>query len=238
MDFSQVNTQFYQDIFKIWNNEPDYYWDGFWYLYSYFDQCLEGIDSPRVLDIGSANGRFFNFLEFCWPEKTFIKVGIDFVDFKMVNNYDFIKCDISKEQFLDLDLGKFDLITAFGVFHHIQSQQVRNTITNKISSMLSDNGVFVFTRWNFLLLNRLRKHILTPEQIPNFDASSLELGDYFLKWDKGQYSIRYANFMDIFQIEQMLYKSNLKCLNSFNADDKTENRNSYFICNLKARIYS
>jgi SAM-dependent methyltransferase len=230
MDFSQVNNQFYQDIFKIWNNEPDYYWDGFWYLYPYLDQCFAGIDKPRVLDIGSANGRFFNFLEFCFPDKEFVKVGIDFVDFEMVNDFEFIKCDISKPEFLDLELGQFDLVTAFGVFHHIQSQQVRDNITKKINNLLYIKGLYVFTRWNFLLLNRLRKHILPPTQIPSFDPVNLEVGDYFLKWDKGQYSIRFANFMDIEQIDNMLNQGNLNCIASFDADDKTENRNSYFIC--------
>jgi Methyltransferase domain len=233
MDFSQVNNQFYQDIFKIWNNEPDYYWDGFWYLYQHLDQCFMGIDSPRVLDIGSANGRFFNFLEFCFPDKEFVKVGIDFVDFEMVNDFKFIKCDISTQDFINLDIGSFDLVTAFGVFHHIQSQEIRDRITIKIEALLDQQGLYVFTRWNFLLLNRLRKHILPPALIPSFDPLNLEVGDYFLKWDKGAYAIRYANFMDIEQIDIMLKQAKFKCLISFDADDKTENRNSYFVCKKK-----
>jgi SAM-dependent methyltransferase len=234
MDASIINAKFYKDIFPIWNNDPSYFWAGFWYLYPYLDKMFGGRESIRVLDIGCANGRFFNFLEFCWPEICFDKVGIDFVDFEMVNDFKFEKVDISKPDFESFDEGKFDLITMFGVFHHIQGQDLRAQITNKCASMLSDQSLFVFTRWNFLLLKRLRSHILGPQELKNYgiqlDLSNLELGDYYLKWDKINTSARFANYMDVQEIDQMLNKAKLNCLVSYNADDKNENRNSYFVC--------
>lgn len=234
VDASIINAKFYKDIFPIWNNDPSYFWAGFWYLYPYLDEVFGGRESIRILDIGSANGRFFNFLEFCWPEITFDKVGVDFVDFDTVNDFRFLKVDISKPEFMKMDEGKFDLITMFGVYHHIQGQQLRTSITLKCAEMLSDQSLFVFTRWNFLLLKRLRSHILGPFELSDFgislDLSKLELGDYYLKWDKINTSVRFANFMDVDEIDGMLNKAELNCIISYNADDKNENRNSYFIC--------
>lgn len=234
MNSKDINQQFYTNIFKIWNNDPNYFWDGFWYLYPNLDQLFSGKDKVKVLDIGSANGRFFNFLEFCFPEITFEKIGIDFVDFPPVNEFKFIKMDISEPEFLDIDLGEFDLITMFGVYHHIQYAAIRDRITSKVCKTLKPDGLFVFTRWNFLLLNRLRKHIIGPlelkEKSIDLNLTKLELGDYYLKWDKGEYSIRFANYMDIAVIDNMLTQANLKCILSFKADDKSENRNSYFVC--------
>jgi SAM-dependent methyltransferase len=244
---SFVNEEFYKEVFPFWNQAEDYFWAGFWDLYPYLDECFRDIDCPRVLDVGCANGRWFNFLEFCFPEKNFVKVGIDFVDeFKMVNNFEFKKMDISdfsKNSPFDLFLNSehnqqnfvgFDLVTCFGVYHHIQFKETRLEITKSLAKLLkSKDSGFVLTRWNFLLLERLRAHVLKPEQVKHLlDLSQWEKGDYFLKWDKGISGIRYANMLDIFEIKSMLQKSGLKCYQSYQADDKNENRNSYYLCKL------
>jgi hypothetical protein len=237
MDASTINAKFYQQIFPIWNNDPSYFWAGFWYLYPYLDQMFAGRKDVRVMDIGCANGRFFNFLEFCWPEVRFDKVGVDFVDFETVNDFKFVKMDISKDEFNQFDEGKFDLITLFGVYHHIQGQQLRTSITAKCCKMLTDQSLFVFTRWNFLYLKRLRSHVLGPLELSKFgislDLKKLELGDYYLKWDKINSSVRFSNFMDIQDVDEIITKSGLKCEVSFDADDKNENRNTYFVCSKK-----
>ena len=235
MNTSELNTKFYEDVFQVWNNDPNYFWVGFWYLYPYLDQLFQGNDNPRVLDIGCANGRFFNFLEFCFPDKNFTKVGIDFVDFPGVNNFEFIKMDIITQEFFDYKAEKFDLILMFGVYHHIYGKANRQKITDKVNTLLSDKGMFVFTRWNFLMLERLRKHILKPTQLAEYDITfyldQYEMGDYYLNWDKNANSARFANIMDVYEIETMLSNSNLECKLSYYADDKNENRNSYFVCN-------
>ena len=230
---SVINNKFYQDVFSIWNNNPDYYWDGFWLLLPYLDRCFEGKEHIRVLDLGCGNGRFFNFLEFCFKDKKFLKVGIDFVDFELVNDFEFLKFDLVSDEFLVSNLGEFDLITAFGVYHHIQGFKTRLGLTKKINNLLEDNGLFIFTRWNFLLLPRLKKKILSLEKLlfyyPNFDSKNLEIGDYYLLWDKVRTSIRYANFLDLSEIASMLENSDLECKYSYMADDRENNRNSYFV---------
>jgi SAM-dependent methyltransferase len=231
---TKINQEFYNNIFPIWNNSPDYFWDGFWDLYPYIHQLIDGRGVMRVLDVGCANGRFFNFLELCFPEVVWEKVGIDFVPFVMVNQFKFVEVDVSTVDISQLGLGEFDLITMFGVYHHIQGQATRDNLTQTISKMLSGQSLFVFTRWNFLMLNRLRNHILGPEQLPDYsiqlDLNTWELGDYYLKWDKGISSVRYANMMDVYEISGMLKAANLTCLYNYNADDKLQNRNTYFIC--------
>jgi SAM-dependent methyltransferase len=233
MNTSELNTKFYQEVFEVWNNDPNYFWAGFWYLYPYLDQLFKNINEPRILDIGCANGRFFNFLEFCFPEKKFVKVGIDFVDFPMVNDFEFVNLDISKPAFVDWKAEKFDLILMFGVYHHIYGKATRQRITSKVNELLNDRGLFVFTRWNFLMLERLRKHILGPEVLKEYGVTfyldQYEFGDYYLKWDKNKNSARFANIMDVYEIETMLTNSHLQCFASYYADDKLENRNSYFV---------
>jgi SAM-dependent methyltransferase len=237
MNTSELNTKFYKEVFEVWNNDPNYFWAGFWYLYPYLDKLFKDKTECRVLDIGCANGRFFNFLEFCFPEKKFVKVGIDFVDFPSVNNFEFINMDISKDKFFDWKSEKFDLVIMFGVYHHIYGKTTRQRITDKVNELLSDHGLFVFTRWNFLMLERLRKHILNPEEMKEFDITfyldQYELGDYYLKWDKNKTSVRFANMMDVYEIETMLDNSRLHCFASYYADDKLENRNSYFLVQKK-----
>jgi SAM-dependent methyltransferase len=236
MSATEINTKFYQDIFSVWNNDPHYYWSGFWLLYSYLDICFANKKEIKVLDVGCANGRFFNFLEFCFPEKKFIKIGLDFVDFPVVNEFEFIKIDITSQEFQNLEIGSFDLVTMFGVYHHIQGAKVRQEITNKISKFLKKESLFIFTRWNFLMLDRLRRHILKPHELDNYniklDLLKLEMGDYYLKWDKNKEGVRFANIMDVYEIESMLKQANMSCKESYNCDDKNENRNTYFVCNL------
>jgi SAM-dependent methyltransferase len=235
-----VNKKFYSEVFETWNQSPEYYWAGFWDLYPYLCLCFKEKTSVKVLDIGCANGRWFNFLEYCFPEIVFEKYGLDFIDFPFVNDFSFQILDITTPEFVDfcnlvINLKSFDLITMFGVYHHIQGQKKRECITKNLQNLMTENGTFIFTRWNFLLLERLRKHIIKPLELPDsikIDLETWEKGDYYLKWEKGKYGIRFANFMDCWEIEMLLKAGSLKCIASFDADDKLDNRNTYFVTKI------
>lgn len=257
---TNTNKIFYSQVFDTWNNEATYYWDGFYILYPIIEQLLvsTGKTHFRILDVGCANGRWFNFIEMCFPEYTFEKIGIDLVDFKsihgLVNDFDFKVVNIEDSDEMDKFVdtaGYFDIITLFGVYHHIQGREVRQTITKKLSTILNYEGRYIFTRWNFLKMNRLRNHILYPNDleqladcnnsvgnynnsnentIPKIDYLKWEKGDYYLKWDKSKFGIRYANMLDNIEIAGMLYNSILSCRYTFDSDDKQNNRNSYYVC--------
>jgi SAM-dependent methyltransferase len=266
LDFSQltnsINTRFYGEVFETWNNQDDYYWPGFWDLYPFIDQVFKKIEQEekrsvfKVIDLGCANGRFLNFLEFVFPEYKFIKTGIDFVDFKMVNDTNFVKLDLTSEDFKTWVLAnhkQYDLVTLFGVYHHIQGQHNRDQLTSNIINLMSDNALYVFTRWNFLTFPRLKKHIVFRDDLqqiaidhPSFsnivnqislNYSNFEFGDYILKWNKIKFGLRFANYMDQLEIQIMIDKQGLKIVTQFDADDKTDNRNSYFVCQ-KTQIIS
>jgi hypothetical protein len=68
------------------------------------------------------------------------------------------------------------------------------------------------------------------------NLKTLELGDYYLKWDKVQKSIRFSNIMDVYELETMLSISNFRCIASYNADDKNENKNTYFVCKKNSSL--
>jgi hypothetical protein len=100
--------------------------------------------------------------------------------------------------------NKYNLVTLFGLLHHIPSRAKRLELITNIYNIMPKGEVLVFTLWNFLGEQRLRKRIVDLDsqygrevcQKFSIDKSDLEQGDYILDWVKYVTAFRYAHYFD------------------------------------------
>ncbi|MBW6441908.1 class I SAM-dependent methyltransferase [Patescibacteria group bacterium] len=188
----------------------------------------------RFLDIGCGNGRFFKFLwenignlNIEGFEYTGVDINNDLLeeatrvqpckglsrrlstrsrprsDPRLNPHPVFIKEDIFKN--IDKIPGKYNVVTAFGVTHHIPDNNFRKAWFSKLPKLLKDEkgclSMLALTFWDF-------------EQKP---------GDYFLGWKENEKAKRYCHKYSKKEIENLkkMYKNDgLNLINEFEADNK------------------
>jgi len=265
----KINTDFYQKVSPIWNNDKFYFWDG-WGKIDIFRTSFLTQNNFKVLDLGCGNGRFAHFISskqnlnlqtFHQKTKDFSKLfytGLDFSEFWLdlakknePENIatDFFWQDLTQIPYISIQSKKFNLITAFGLFHHLPQKQKRLEIFEYLANLLSPGGVLVWTAWQFWKVSRLQKRVVYPntlklssalsDQLKQFletefslDLQDLESGDAILDWIKKVTAYRFAHaFFDdeLAEIETILSQNNLKLIQQFESDGKLNCRNLYLV---------
>lgn len=177
LQLNQLNQRFYQITAEEFSKTRSFYWQGWKELLEPLKKIGQNHPQLKVLDIGCGNGRFGEFL---WKEKVhkkFIYHGADnskellaFAE-KRLAEYKFEKqlfyldvIDALINNKLDevLPQKKYQVITLFGVLHHIPSFKLRKKLIDAIAEHLTNDGVFVFTAWRFLNEKRFEKKQIHP----------------------------------------------------------------------------
>jgi len=193
-----------------------------------------------VLDIGCGNGRFGEFLLRHFPNADY--TGIDFSPellkfaeekFKSKKlSGKFIHSDILDTKWAGGLKKKFDLITLFGVIHHIAGFENRKRLIKNISELLNRKGQLVITVWQFKKFERFDKKTLDKDFIKNelgINANKLEENDFILDWKRGTKAYRFAHYVDDSEMIKLVSDTNLKLMYTYDSDGKTNNLNKYYI---------
>ncbi len=250
-NLNNLNQKFYDQVgSKIWNQSQDYSWQGWFDLVVNFEQLYSNSRTIKFLDLGCGNARFANFLrQNLQPE--FLQrtsyTGVDFSN-EFLDNFDkeisgsfenleLLNIDILKD--LDkLKSQKFDCIVLFGLIHHIPSVEIRNNFIKEVSELLSENGILVFTTWEYMNSSRLSKRVLDLGTLEsqevlrslNINKNELEHGDNILDWIKVTKSYRYSHSFEVVEIKEYLANANLELRREFYNDGRSSRRNKYYIC--------
>jgi 2-polyprenyl-3-methyl-5-hydroxy-6-metoxy-1,4-benzoquinol methylase len=91
-----------------------------------------------------------------------------------------------------MESGTWDAITSFAVLHHIPSYEIRLGILRVVHQLLSDNGRFFFSNWQFLNSEKLRARI-KPWDVVAISESDVDAGDFLLDWRSGGEGLRYVH---------------------------------------------
>lgn len=244
----QLNQKFYSNVHKDFHNSRKYPWEGWKRLIKRIpkykslknNSILHKNQIESVLDVGCGNGRFAHFLAKSYSKLTYI--GVDFSKELLARAKFYLSRTDFKYRLLHADLlhnwnkkitSKFDLIVAFGLFHHIPGYENRKKLLKKIVSMLNKNGIFVITVWQFPKFDRFRKKILSKNQIKKktgINPKLLKKNDYILDWQRTNF--RYCHYLNEEEV-QILYPKSVKLIDIYEADGRTENINKYYIFTLK-----
>lgn len=249
-NLNYLNLDFYRKTFGIWNPNLNYYWEGWLVLKPILEKYFLNLSNDiQILDLGSGNGRFYNYLKENFQKK-FEYTGIDFeqelikacnLRFKNQRNINFICLDLLDNNNLCLLSQKFDqkidLVVAFGLFHHIPGEENRKHLFEHIIEILKPGACFIFTIWQFWKEERLLKRVLDLNSLEatevcrkfKIEIPDLESNDFILNWVKLVKSHRYVAKLNFEEIKEFLSQNGLKLDQTFCADGRNSNRNFYAI---------
>lgn len=213
----------FADKFSQSRNKP---WEGWDTLIS--SPNFHQNNTPlEILDLGCGNGRFLEFIS--KKRKISGYTGIDNSD-QLLNiakaryknsefPIEFRKINLNSTEWGTNIFGKkFNLIVAFGIFHHIENDDYRRYFFQNTYSLLLDDGLFCITFWDFTKRANLMR-----------DAKILEgENNYQLRFGKDG-AIRFAHHSNEEEILELEQTTKFRLVEEFRADGKEGDLNLYKI---------
>lgn len=222
---NEINRRFYHHRASEFSATRERPWAGWSELF----ELLSLPDDPRVLDLGCGNGRFARFL-LERLEKSFSYLGIDQSPLALEEasrrlggreRFLFAAHDfVSSEEPLPPELARrsFDLITLFGVMHHIPGRRRRRKLLESLSRNLASRGFLAYAIWRFADHERFRRKLVPWSELEKqielpIDLSDLEPGDYLMTWgggaSGGRPALRYCHALSDEEEKELVSASSL-----------------------------
>ena len=178
-----------------------------------------------ILDLGCGNGELARELAKRGHRGSYL--GVDFSvpllreakPQPQVSSAKFLEIDLtqlSKTNSL-LERGPWDVITAFAVLHHIPSTQIRLDILRTVHDLLTENGKFILSNWQFLNSEKLRARI-QPWTAAAIQQSDVDTGDYLLDWRSGGAGLRYVHHFSEAELSALAQQTGFVIQETFYSD--------------------
>ena len=196
---------------------------------------LHGDES--ILDLGCGNGELARELAKHGHRGRYL--GLDF-SVPLLKNAEpqpegfsasFMEADLTRlskiESRISIPAG-WPLITAFAVLHHIPSIELQLRILQTVHGLLSENGKFILSNWQFLNSEKLRARI---QDWPKVGLSNLDVdpGDYLLDWRSGGEGLRYVHHFGEEELTSLANSAGYTVRDAFYSDGESGNLSLYQI---------
>jgi len=145
----------------------------------------------------------------------------------------FVQADLVSDPWSELvrpDPGGdgYDWVILRAVLHHIPGFERRCSVVQRATRVLGPQGMVVIANWQFLRIERLRRRLLSWDQIC-LQERDVDPGDYLLDWQRNGYGIRYVHLVDEAETHQLADHAGLQIDDLFFADGHTNDLTLYAI---------
>lgn len=237
---NRVNQQFYLAVADEFDRSRNSFWQGWESLIPHISTSTS--NSLSVLDVGCGNGRFGQFLVQQLPDLTIKYTGLDNSTALLKSAEIKLQATTLQPELIELDLiehllskqillekQSFDLVVAFGVFHHVPAFDLRSKLLQQLANLVSPNGILCIGFWQFLDSVKLHERLVEPKTL-GLDSAEFEENDYILDWRAGEKPAhRYCHYINNQEEIALLKQTQLKVIDEFFADGATNNLNHYLV---------
>lgn len=200
-------------------------------------QIVDSIDpGANILDLGCGNGElaqvlrqqgfygFYSGLDFSTELLGVARKGV--ADHP---NFSFIQGSMAdpSEQW-NVDNAPFDMILSFAALHHLPGRETHLKILHNVQNLLTSEGRFIHSNWQFLNSERLRKRIHPWSEIGLADKD-VDPGDYLLDWRRGGFGLRYVHHFSEDELKSLATETGFHVTDTFYSDGKTGDLGLYQI---------
>ncbi len=193
----------------------------------------------RVLDLGCGNGRFALFLEHnsqLRQDRPFVYHGID-LSSELIDHaraaragLDHIRFEVNDIENCTLDEATYDLVTLFGVLHHIPGFDTRRRTLERAASAVAPGGLLALTCWQFADDPGFERRRLDWASEAGVDPAELEPGDHLLRWGPADSQARrYCHHTDEPELDRLACRLPLAEVAPYCSDGPGGRQNLYWL---------
>jgi SAM-dependent methyltransferase len=135
----------------------------------------------------------------------------------------------------NLEPGSFDYILCFAVMHHLPGEGLRVRFLEQVHQLLAPDGRFIFSNWQFLESERLRKRIVPWQQI-GIQPEQVDEHDYLMDWRRGGDGLRYVHYYTNQELNALADTSAFNVCGLFTSDGENGKLGLYHIWAHKVPI--
>lgn len=243
----QLTTAFYTVLADEFSKTRQAPWSGWEQVADIVNKHFSKTEREiSALDLGCGNGRLLTFLKES-SNFPFAFTGIDSNPAMLQKAKELLSTTKVTGKIKQIDIlenlqeatlaqslndQKADLITSFGVFHHIPSEELRARLILNLAELLQLNGLLIISFWQFAQFERFKPKQLDPSSF-GISANELEEGDYLLGWGSSSNQARYCHSFSSAEIQKLAVTSKLEPIAQFTADGKEGNVNTYLVLHKK-----
>ena len=116
-----------------------------------------------------------------------------------------------------MEHGKWNAVTAFAVLHHIPSEAIRLNLLRTVRDLLTVDGQFIHSNWQFLNSEKLKARI-KPWGDVQLQTSDVDAGDYLLDWRSGGQGLRYVHHFTESELSSLAGQTGFEVTDTFYSD--------------------
>lgn len=120
----------------------------------------------------------------------------------------------------------FDRVLSFAVLHHIPGSDLRLQLLKEVRNLVSPQGLFIHSVWQFLSSPRLRTRIQDWSAV-GLQAEQVEPGDYLMDWRAGGQGYRYVHHFTPEELGTLAAQAGFEVLETFLSDGEGGNLGLY-----------
>lgn len=196
----------------------------------------------RVLDLGCGNGRFGAFLESRLDSAPEV-LGVDSSIALLARARAAARGARRRSRWLALDLvegtgasallGRYDLVVAFGLMHHVPGHRRRARLLHDVGELLDPRGRLAISFWQFADDPRFERRLVDARarlEAMGEPTEGLEPGDHLLRWgllSAPEGPVRYCHHTSDDEADRLATASGLRVAERYHADGRTGRLNLY-----------